>query len=114
MFQYGATCYPSASTVNQLTGAAQAGSVVLIGGQPHVLAISGFTDTSITYSYSPVSGGAVVSQTVANIPPPCALLTAADAVEVGTMIGVAWVAVYAIKFLANYFQSEIDGIKNDT
>lgn len=84
-----------------------------IGGQAHVLAVSSVTGSSITYEYFPAAGGASILQTVAMVPPPCALLTAADAAEVGWLIGAVWIAVYAIKFLANYFQSEIDGIKND-
>lgn len=114
MYQHGSTCYESSATVNSLIAASNVGSVVRIGDQTYVLAVSGVTDTSITYEYFPaLAGGSSVIQTVAMAPPACALLTAADAVEVGWLIGGVWIAVYAVKFLANYFQSEIDGIKND-
>lgn len=113
MFQVGATCYDTAAAANAASGSAQSGSVVLIGGQPHVLAFASSTDTTISYDYAPVSGGAVVSQTLVSNPPVCGLLTAADALEVGWMIGGAWVAVYAVTFLIGVLRDHF-APQNDT
>lgn len=113
MFQHGASCYESASTVNQLTGASQSGSVVVIGGQSYVLAVSGVTDTSITYDYAPASGGAHISQTIQISPPDCALLTASDALQIGWAIAVLWLTVYGITFIANYIKRETFGVNDD-
>lgn len=114
MFQHNATCYPLASTVNQLIGAGQAGSVVVIGGQSYVLAVSGVTDTSITYDYAPASGGAHVFQTVQISPPACQLVTAADALQVAWLIAGVWLAVYAITFISGYIKNDILGASHDS
>lgn len=113
MFQHGSTCYQTASAANQVAASAQAGSVVQIGGQTYVLAVSGVTDTSITYDYSPVSGRAHILQTVAMVPAPCGLLTAADALEIGWAIALCWLTVYAITFISNMLKAEIAGSQND-
>ena len=113
MYQYGNSCYQTPSAANQIAASAQSGTVVVIGGQSYVLAYSSVTDSTITYLYSPAAGGPTISQTITVIPPPCALLTAADAVDIGWLIAAAWIGVYAIKYLANHLQSEVDGIKND-
>lgn len=114
MYQYGNSCYQTPSAANQIAASSQTGSVVVIGGQPYVLAASGVTDSTITYTYSPAAGGATIAQTVTVIPLPCVMLTAADAVDIGWLIAAAWIGVYAIKYLANHLQSEVNGINNDT
>ena len=86
MYQVGATCYNTATAANFAAASAQSGSVVLIGGNSYILAVGAVTDTTVSYDYSPLAGGATVSQTVALSPAPCGLLTSEDAVTIGWAI----------------------------
>jgi hypothetical protein len=113
MFQVGASCYATSQAANEVSASAQAGSVVLIGGQSYALSVAEVTGTAVTYVYSPASGGATISQTVAMLPPTCGLLTAADASDIAWMIAVAWVAAFCIKFLARAVRNESDEVKYD-
>lgn len=112
MFQAGATCYGTAAAANAASASAQSGSVVLINGQSYVLSVSGVSDTTVTYDYSPLAGGAMVSQTVALTPPACGLLTTDDAVIIGWAIAACWLSVYAVTFLIGVAKSSF-GAQND-
>lgn len=112
MFQAGATCYATPSAANAASASAQSGTVVQVSGNSYVLSVAGVTDTTVTYDYSPLSGGAMVSQTVALTPPPCGLLTSADAVVIGWSIAACWLSVYAVTFLIGVVRSSF-GSQND-
>jgi hypothetical protein len=112
MFQVGSTCYQTAIAANTAAASAQSGSVVLIGGNSYILSVASVTDTTVTYDYSPLDGGATVSQTVALTPAPCGLMTADDAVTIGWLIAACWLSVYAITFLIGIAKSSF-GAQND-
>lgn len=113
MFQHDGICYKLASTVNQLIGAEQAGTVVMISSKSYIISLASFSDNSITYRYSPTSGGAAITQVVDNHPPGCQLLTSADALQIAWLIAGAWIAVYAITFITRYIKNDILGANND-
>lgn len=113
MFQVGATCYETAAAANAASGSAQTGSVVLIGGQSYVVSFNASSDTSITYNYAPLSGGALVSQTVASSPPVCSLLTADDAIQATWLVGGVWLATYVVMFLIGVLNAHF-APQNDT
>lgn len=112
MFQVGATCYQTASAANAAAASAQSGSVVLIGGQSYVLSVSGVTDSTISYDYSPAGGGPVLSHSVVVNPQPCGLLGVDDAYALGWLVAGCWLAVYAITFLVQVAKSSF-GNQND-
>lgn len=112
-YQVGSTCYDSPSAANQASVSSHAGSIVLVGGQSQVLSVVSVDSSSVTYGYTPLSGGALTSQTVALSPQPCNLLTAQDAVQISWMIAALWLAVYAITFVTNYLKNETFGASND-
>lgn len=114
MFQHGATCFDSAATVNQLIGAGNAGGVVRLGDKVYLTSVASFTDTSITYDFTPTDGSAHILQTLQTTPPPCGLLTGADALQIGWMIALVWLTVYAITFISGYIKNETFGASNDT
>lgn len=112
-YQVGSTCYETALAANQASSSSLAGSIVLVGGQSQVLSVQAVSDSAITYGYTPLSGGALTSQTVAISPLPCNLLTAEDALAIGWQIGIVWLSVYAITFIASYLKRETFGVNDD-
>lgn len=102
MFQVGSACYSTAAAANAATASAQSGAVVTSGGAARVVTVTAVDGSSITYTYHGLDGSTVV-QTVQHSPQPCGLLTASDAVDIGWLIGGAWLAVYAVMFLARAF-----------
>lgn len=99
MFQAGSACYHTAAAANAATASAQSGAVVTSSGTARIVTVTAVDDSSITYTFHGIDGS-TVAQTVSHVPQPCGLLTASDAVEVGWMIAGAWLAVYAVMFLA--------------
>lgn len=99
MFQVGTACYSTAVAALTASASTQTGAVVVDGGISKVVAVTGVTNSTITYSFTRVSDGVVSSITVPVEPMPCGLLTASDALEISWMIAISWISVFAVSFL---------------
>jgi len=98
-YQVGSTCYSSALVANQAVAASIAGTVGTVGGQSVVISVQAVSDSSITYGYTPLAGGATASTVVALLPMPCGLLDTADGLLLGWAVAAAWLATAAVLFL---------------
>lgn len=107
MFQVGSACYASATAANSATASVQSGAVVSHSGAARIVTVSAVDDVSITYTFTGLDGS-VIAQTVQHIPQPCGLLTAADGLQIGWLIVGAWLAVYAVMFIARAFRGETE------
>lgn len=105
MFQVGAACYSSATAANSATASANAGAVVTHGGTARIVTVTAVDDASITYTFTGLDG-LTVAQTVQSIPQPCGLLTASDGLQIGWLIAGAWIATYAVLFIAHAIRGE--------
>lgn len=104
-FQFGSSCFDTAAQAVQSMAAAH----VPVTESDMVISVSSVTDSAINFLYTPVGSGVppfTVSQAV--VLQPCNMLTQADAVNVGWMIGGAWLSVYAVTFLIRYLRGEMD------
>ena len=100
-YQVGDACYPTPSAAAMASASTVSGSFVARGTTLYQVNVTGVTDTSISYRFTPaVVTGTVVNQTINYTAQPCGLLVASDAVSLGWMIAAVWVGVYALKFLA--------------
>lgn len=107
MYQVGTACYSTPTAAMQAIASTQTGAVVQQGGTAYVTVATG-TSTGIDYALHPLAGGPILGQSIAITPQPCGLLTASDATQIGWLIVAAWVAAYAVTFLAR-----IVGINTD-
>jgi hypothetical protein len=55
---------------------------------------------SITYLLTPVAPGSALSVVAPYSAQPCGLLSGADGLQMGWLIGAAWIATWAIKYIA--------------
>lgn len=99
-FQVGSACYDTAAQAAQAQASSLAGGVVVHGSAAYVVGVSAVSDTSITYTFAPVGGGATISQVAAYDAQPCNLLTGADGLTLGWAVAAAWLATWAVMFLA--------------
>lgn len=107
MFQVGSACYASAAAANSATASAQAGAVVIHGGQARIVTVTAVDGESITYAFTGLDGS-MLAQTVQNTPQPCGLLTAEDGLQIGWMVAACWIAVYAVLFIARALRGETE------
>jgi len=113
MFQVGAACYSSATAANSATASANAGAVVTHSGTARIVTVTAVDDGSITYTFTALDGSSVV-QVVPSIPQPCGLLTAADGLQIGWLVASAWIAAYAVMFIARALRGETQGNYGNT
>lgn len=99
-YQVGSACYPTAEAAAAASASSSVGSVVTHGGAAYVVGVDGVTSDSITYGLQPVGGGVPLQVVAVYNAQPCGLLTAADGITLGWMVAAAWIAVYAVKFIA--------------
>lgn len=112
-YQVGDACYPTPSAAAMASASTVSGSFVSRGTTLYQVNVTGVTDTSITYRFTPaVVTGTVVNQTIPFTAQPCGLLVASDGVQVGWMIAAAWIGVYAIKWLARTIRGMSDDKEN--
>lgn len=105
MFQVGAACYSTPTAALQAIASSQTGSIVQHGGAGYIATAMG-TDSGILYTFQPLAGGPAISQAVAFSPEPCGLLTAADGLQMAWLIIGAWVAAFAVMFIARTLRGE--------
>lgn len=99
-FQVGGACYPTELAAAAASASSMVGAVVSHAGSAYTVDVTGVTASSVSYTFTPISGGASVVLVAPYTPQPCGLMGAADAVQMGWLIGAAWVTVYCVKFLA--------------
>lgn len=98
-FQVGSACYGTAQQAAQAAASEQAGSVVMHGTTAYVIDVRQVTESAITYALNPVSGGAPYQVTSSYTALPCNLMSASDGLEMGWMVGGAWLLVYGLMFI---------------
>ena len=99
-FQVGSACYPSELAAAAASASSMAGGVVSHAGSAYAVDVTGVTASSISYTFTPISGGAPVVLVAPYTPQPCGLMGAADAVQLGWLVAGVWVTVYCVKFIA--------------
>lgn len=98
-YQVGSACYSTPAVAAAASSSVVLGSVVQHGGAAFVVDVSSVTASSITYSFTPVAGGAAVVVVSPYTAQPCGLLDASDAIELGWGVAAIWLGVYGVMFL---------------
>lgn len=106
MFQAGAACYSSPASALSALASSQVGAVIVEGGTARVVGVQSVTDTAITYTLTPLAGGAPLVSTVQLQPQPCGLLTASDALSMAWAIVAVWLVAWGLSVLARYIWRE--------
>lgn len=106
MFQAGAACYSSPAGALSALASSQVGAVIVDGGTARVVGVQSVTDTAITYTLTPLAGGAPLVSTVTLQPQPCGLLTAFDALSLSWAIVLVWLAAWGLSVLARSIWGE--------
>ena len=97
-FQVDHYCYSDEAAAASAIAARVVGQLVDLGGTPHVVAAS-VDGVSITYTLTPVSGGATVTYTQAADLQPCGLVDWQDASLLAWGVATAWIATAAVMWL---------------
>lgn len=108
-FQVENTCYESAVQAAQVVASKLVGSIVQVGGSAVSVDVASVTASSIVYSFTPLAGGAAYTVASPFTPQPCNMLSSSDGLEIGWMVGGAWLAVYALLFVARSLRGETGG-----
>lgn len=106
MYQVGAACYHTAQAALSAIASAQVGNVVADGGTARVVGVDSVTETGIVYTLTTINGGSVSTLSVPLTLQPCGLYTAADAVSLGWLVALAWIAIYALLFITRALRGE--------
>ena len=106
MYQVHQACYPTAAAAAQVSASAQIGSVVQHGASAYIVNVSAVDDVSITYALAPVTGGAALVVVSSYSAQPCNLLTMQDGLQLGWLVGAAWIAAFALLFITRAFRGE--------
>lgn len=113
-FQVGSACYPSELAAAAASASSMVGAVVSHAGSAYTVDVSGVTASSVSYTFTPISGGVALVLVAPYTPQPCGLMGAADAVQMGWLVGAAWIAVYCVKFIAGVVRDMAnDGSSNN-
>ena len=111
-WQVGSACYGSLTAANQAAASTQVGAVVSHGGSVYVTSLAAADASGVTYSFSPLSGGAPVSMTVALNPPACGLMGVEDGVQLGALVSLVLVSTWAVVFVARAIREVERGSDN--
>jgi hypothetical protein len=100
MAQVAGTCYSSTQHAVAAIASAEVGKVVPVGSSVYVVdALPGPDGSSITYTLTPVAGGAPIVKTASVHVPPCMLLDWSDGLALGWAVAAVWVAVAVVLHL---------------
>lgn len=102
-FQSGAACFDTVGAAARSVASAAVGQVVPAGSAVYVTDAVGADDGSITYTLHQVGSVATVSHVLVPSFPPCQLLGASEAVEMGWGVALAWIAVWGLVMLRRSF-----------
>jgi hypothetical protein len=106
-YQVGSGCYESALAASQAVAAAH----VPVAAPDMVVTVSAVAESSISFLYTPIGSGVPpFTVTQALTLQPCNMLSAQDALDVGWLIGGAWLSIYAVAFLIRYLRGETEDI----
>lgn len=108
-YQVDLACYATVDAAVQASASKVVGSIVQLGGVPHVVSVSSISGQTVTYAYTPVPSGSVVLSAFTYTPQNCGLLQASDALEMGWMVFGVWIAAYAVMFIARAIRGETGG-----
>lgn len=103
-FQVGSACYETALQAAQ----AYAATIEPVIAHPWLIRVQHVTEAAVTYEYRNVVDGAIYLNAHAIHLSPCNLLTAADAVNVGWLIGGVWLSISVVAFLIRYLRGETE------
>lgn len=108
-YQVDSACYPTIDSAAQVSASKVVGSIVNLGTTPHVVGVGSISGQLVTYTYTPVGGGAVVNSQFTYTAQPCGLLDASDALAMGWGVITAWIAAYALLFITRALRGETGG-----
>lgn len=112
MYQAGSACYSTPAAALSAVASSHVGAVIVDGGSARVIGVQSVTDSSITYTFTPVAGGAPVVSTVTLAPQPCGLLTASDGLALAWPIALVWLAAWGFSLLARHVRAESETPSN--
>lgn len=108
-YQVGSACYSTAVEAAQASASSEIGAVVPHGGVAYVVDAATVAASSVTYSLTPVGGGSAISVTSAYTAQPCNLMSYADGLTIGWAVAGAWLAAFALMFMARALRGETEG-----
>jgi len=108
-YQVDAACYASALEAAQVSASKSVGSVVQHGSVSYIVDASSVSGSSITYSLYPIGGGASLVTVSPYTAQPCNMLQLSDGLEIGWMVGAAWIAAFAVLFITRALRGETVG-----
>lgn len=103
-FQVGSVCYSTEVQAAQAQASSEVGRIV--GANPHTVSVTSVAADSITYTLSPIGGGASIIHVAPFTPQPCNMLDMSDGLTIGWAIAGAWIGAYALVFLAKALRGE--------
>lgn len=113
-YQVGTACYPTPEAAASVSASASLGAIVHRGGDAYSVDASSVNETSITYTLTPITGGAPITTTVPYTAQPCQLLTMQDGLQMGWGVAAAWIGVYALMFLSRAFRGDTESTYGNT
>lgn len=99
MFQVDQSCYSTALAAASASSSRQIGSIISQGTSSFLVDVQSVSASSITYVLQPIAGGSPLILVSPYSAQPCGLLTVSDGLEIGWMVGAAWLAAFALLFL---------------
>lgn len=107
-YQYGSNCFASAAGANAALAYDKSGQIT----SSSVSGVGAVTDSTYEVLQYSSNGQLIATVVVPSVPPACSLLSGADGVSLGWMVGGVWLAVYAVRWLARQVESE--KVQDDT
>lgn len=98
-YQVGPFCYSDAATAVGAIASSAVGTIVQHGGAAYVVDASSHTGASITYQFTPLSGGGSFTLVAPVTPQACGLLDWQDGLNLGWGVAAAWIAVAVVMSL---------------
>lgn len=98
-FQVDGVCYSTAYASVQAMAAREVGKIIQLGSSGYAVDVSAITDASITFSLTPLTGGASIVKSVPVLPIECGLLDTSDALVISWAIASAWLATAALLYI---------------
>lgn len=108
-FQVDQACFDTALMAAQVSAAKSVGAIVVHGGTAYGVDVSSVSASVINYTFTPVGGGAALTLAQPYTALPCNLMTAADGLSVGWMVGAAWLSAWGLMFLTRALRDDTGG-----
>ena len=108
-YQVGSACYDTAQAAAQAVASGHVGTLVAHSGAAYSVSVAGISESSISYTLSPVAGGAAITHVAPFMAQPCNLLQASDGIALGWLVAAAWIGTYALLFLSRSLRGETGG-----